>query len=80
MYMYRNKLGPIVPLTVRYSPSSEVQTSSFTWDATNEPNLSSIFLLSENVENYWSDTTMISVTYRTSLDMFCNVKPNFPNF
>ena len=30
-------------------------------------NLSSIILLSENVQNYWSDTTMISVAYRTSL-------------
>ena len=48
----RSSVGPIVPLTVRYSPSSEVETGSFTWAATNEPNLSSIFLLSENVENY----------------------------
>ena len=72
------QVGPIVhvPLTVRYSPSSEVQTRSFTWAARNEPNLSSIFLLSENVENYWSDTTMDSVAYRTSLDRFCDVKPN----
>ena len=46
------RVGPIVPLTVRYSPSSEVQTSPFTWAATNEPNFSSIFLLSENVEKY----------------------------
>ena len=40
-----NDVGPIVSLTVRYSPSSEVQTRSFTWAATNELNLSPIFLL-----------------------------------
>ena len=45
--------------------------------ATKEPNLSLIFLLSENVENYWNVTTMISVAYRTSLEMFCNVKLHF---
>ena len=39
-------VGPIVPLTIRYSPSSEVKTSSFTSAAINKPNLSSsLFLL-----------------------------------
>ena len=45
--------------------------------AMKEPNLSSIFLLSESVQNYWSDTTMISVAYRTSFEMFCDVKLHF---
>ena len=46
------KIGPVVPLTIRYSPSSEVQANSFTCTATNEPNLSSLFLLSKKVQNH----------------------------
>ena len=73
----RAKLGPIVPLTVRYSPSSEVQTSSFTSAAMNKPNLSSLFLLSEKLKITEVSTTMISVAYRTSLKMFCDVELHF---
>ena len=52
----------------------------FTYAHTNWPYLSSLFLFSENVQNYWSDTTMISVAYRTLLEMFCVVKHHFAAF
>ena len=39
--------------------------------------MSSIFLLSENVKNYFNVTTIISVACRTPPDMFCDVKLHF---
>ena len=52
----------------------------FTYAHTNWPDFSSLFLLSENVQNCWSDTTMISVACRTLLEMFCVAEPHFVAF
>ena len=50
------QLGPIVP--------------AFTHSLWKFRYMSSLFLLSENVQNYWNDTTMISVACRTYLKCF----------
>ena len=65
-------------MTVRYPRSSEVHNSVLTHSVTKKPHSSSIFLLSDNVQNYWSYTTMIFDACRTSLEMFHVAKPFFP--
>ena len=50
-----------------------------TYAHTNWPNLS-LFLLSENVQTHWCDTTMISLACRAVLDFVVVVKPHFAEF
>ena len=70
-------LGLIIPLTVCCSSRTEVHDDPFTFTAMNEPNFSSSLPLSQNVQNYGSDTIMISVTCRTPFQMFYVVKLQF---
>ena len=66
---------------VRWSFNSEVHYDPFTSTATNERNFSSSLLLSENVQNYWSETTMISITCRTPFsDVFWSKTTFFTTF